>query len=77
MHRFNLTGISFRLQTEHTAWKLHDFSIIQILCKINFENHKSAKCAILTHLEDLNLIFYEFMHFLNAEIYPISKIQSP
>ena len=58
-------------------WKFHDFSITQILREINFEDSRSAKSAILTHLEALNFDFYEFLHFLKAEIYQINKIQSP
>ena len=40
---------------------------------------RGAKSAILTHLyfEALNFDFNEFLHFLKAEIYQISKIQSP
>ena len=30
----------------------------------------------LTHLEALNFDFYEFLHFLMAEIYQINKIHS-
>ena len=36
-----------------------------------------AKSAILTHLEALNCDFYEFMHFLKAEIYQMNQIQTP
>ena len=49
---------------QSTMWKFHDFSITQILREISFANSKSAKHAILTHLEALNFDFYEFMHFL-------------
>ena len=48
-------------------WKFQDFPITQILREINFEDFKSAKSAILTHLEALNFDFYEFLLFLNAE----------
>ena len=58
-------------------WKFKDFSVIQILRETNFGDSKSAKSAINTHLEDLNLAFYEFLHFLEAGIYQINKIQSP
>ena len=58
-------------------WKFQDFSITQILREINFEESGSVKSAILTHLEAVNFDFYEFLHFLMAEIYPINKIQSP
>ena len=58
-------------------WKFHDFSITQILREINFGDFKSAKSAILTHLEALKFDFNEFLHFLKAEFYQINKIQSP
>ena len=57
--------------------KFHDFSITQILREINFGDSRSAKSAILTHLEDFNVEFYEFSHFFEAEFYQISKIQCP
>ena len=37
--------------------KFHDFSIAQILREINFGDSTSAKYAILTHLEVLNIAF--------------------
>ena len=37
-----------------TVWKFHDFSVTQILREINLEDSRSAKFAILTHLEALN-----------------------
>ena len=52
-----------------TMWKFKDFSTTQILREINFEDFRSAKSAILTHLEALN-----FCTFLRAEIYQIDKI---
>ena len=58
-------------------WKFPDFFITRILCEINFSDSTSAKYAILTHLEALNLDFNEILHFLNYEIYQIDKIQSP
>ena len=39
--------------TNSTVWKLHDFSIIQILHEIKFGHSRSAKSAILIHLEAL------------------------
>jgi len=57
--------------------KCHDFSITQILREINFGYSRSAKSAILTHSEALNVDFNEFLHFLKAEIYQINQIQSP
>ena len=44
----------------YTVWKFHDFSITQILRETNSVDFESAKSAILTHLEDLNVSFYEF-----------------
>ena len=52
-----------------------DFSITQILREINFGDSRSAKSAILTHLEGLNFDFYAFLHFLRAEIHQMNKIQ--
>ena len=60
-----------------TVWKFHDFSITQILREINFGDFTSAKSATLAHLGALNFDFYEFLHFLTAEIYQINKIHSP
>ena len=57
-------------------WKFHDFSITQILREINCGDSRSAKSAILTHLEALNFDLDELLHFLKAEIYQINKIQS-
>ena len=51
-----------------TVWKFHNFAITQILREIKFEDSRSAKSAIFTHLEALNFDFYEFLHFLKAEI---------
>ena len=58
-------------------WKFHDFSITQILREINFVDSRSAQSAISTHLDALNFDNNEFLHFLKAEIYQISNIQSP
>ena len=63
--------------TLFTEWKLHDFSITQIFHEINFWDSKSAKYAILKHLEALNFDFYEFLHYLKAAIYKLNKIQRP
>ena len=56
-------------------WKFHDFSIIQILPEINFEDSRSAKSAILPQLEALNFDFYEFLQFLKAENDQINTIK--
>ena len=61
----------------YTVWKFHDFCIIQILREINFEDTRSAKSAILPHLEALNFDIYEFLHFFQAEICQMNKIHSP
>ena len=39
-----------------------------ILREISFVNSKSAKPAILTHLEALNLDFYDILHFFKDTI---------
>ena len=44
------------------------------LREINFGDSWCANCAILAHLEALNFIFYEFLHFLHAEKYQINRI---
>ena len=36
-----------------------------------FYHSTNAKFAILTHLEALNFDFYEFFHFMEADIYQI------
>ena len=58
-------------------WKFHEFSITQILREIKFEDSRSAKSAISAHSETLNFDFYEFLHFLKADIYQIINIQCP
>ena len=58
----------------HTEWKFHEFSTIQILREINFEDFRSAESTILTHLVPLNFDFYELLHFLKAEIDQNSKM---
>ena len=45
-----------------TGWKCHNFSVTKILCEINLWNSRSAKAAILTHLEARNCDFYELLH---------------
>ena len=59
-----------------TLWKFHNFSMTQILREINFGDSISAKSVIWAHFEALNFDFYEFLHFLKAEIYQINKIQN-
>ena len=52
------------------------FSVTQILREIKVGMSRVTKFAILTFFEDQNFDFYEFLHFLKAEIYQISKLQS-
>ena len=61
---------------EGTVWKFHDYCIIQILREIRFEDFQSAKSATLPHLEALQFDYYEFLHFLKAEIYQMNKFHS-
>ena len=56
-------------------WKIQDFSIItEIFREINVRDFRGQKTAILAHSEGLNLDFHEFVLFLKAEIYQMSKI---
>ena len=48
--------------------KFQDFSVIQILREIKFGDSRNAKSAILTHLELLDFVFHEFLHFVKAEL---------
>ena len=58
-------------------WKSQNFSITQILREINFWDSRSAKSAILTHIEALNFDFYEFLHSLETEMYQIEQNSEP
>ena len=58
-------------------WKFHDFYITHILREINLGDFKSAKSAILTHLEPLNFDFHECLHIMKVAIYQLNKIHSP
>ena len=60
-----------------TVWKFHDFSLTQILREINFGDSTSAISAILTHLQALDFEFYEFLHYLMAEIKKSTKFRAP
>ena len=53
-----------------TVWKFHDFSITQILREIKFEDSRSAKSTIFTHLEALN---FDFMHFCTLRSMKLTK----
>ena len=56
-----------------TVWKFPNFSTPQILREIDFWDPRSAKIAILTHLEALNFDFYEFLQFLKAKFCEINS----
>ena len=53
------------------------FLSFRFLCEINLGDFRGAKSAILIHLEALNFEFYVFLHFLNPEIYQITKFMAP
>ena len=55
------------------------FFMTQILREIKFGqwHSRSAKSAILTHLQALTFELYEFLHFLKAEIQQINHFQEP
>ena len=55
-------------------WKFHDLSITRILREIKVEDSRNAKSAISTHLEVLNVNFYQFLHFLKVEINQESEL---
>ena len=40
---------------------------LRFYVKLNFWDSRSAKSAILTHLEALNFDLYEFLYFLKAK----------
>ena len=51
--------------SSYTVWKLQNFSVNQILREINSWDSRSAKSAILTHLETLDFDFLnKFLYFL-------------
>jgi len=54
---FESTRIHHCNEDISTVWKFHDFSIAQILLEINSGDSRSAKSAILPHLEALNFDF--------------------
>ena len=47
------------------------------LREINFEDSRSAKSAILTHLEALNFDFHEILHFLKGLNLPHQQSSGP
>ena len=57
--------------------EMSGFLATQILDEINSDVSESSKTAIFALVEDLNFDFYEFWHFLKAEMYPIQKLSAP
>ena len=57
-------------------WKFNSFSITEILREINFGDPIIAKSAKI-HLDVMNFDFYDFLHFLKAEIYQKTKFTAP
>ena len=55
-----LIKVSYQVST---VWKFHNFSTTQILRELNFLDSRSAKYAILKHLEALNFDFNDFYAF--------------
>ena len=49
-----------------TVWKFPDVTITQILREINFGDSRSAKSAILKHLEALNFQFLRIFAFFEG-----------
>ena len=60
----------------YTVWKFYDFSITHILCEINFEDCRSAKSAILTHLGTLNFVNLVNFNLQKVQKFLKTKIQS-
>ena len=58
-----------------TVWKFHDFSFTLILREIRDGKRRVSKSAILTHLEVLIFDIYEFVQFLEDDIYQFNKIE--
>ena len=55
----------------------NNFSIIQNLQKIDFEDSRSAKSTTLTQLEALNFYSCEFLYFSKAKMYQKTKFRAP
>ena len=49
-----------------TLWKLHSFSITQILSEINLLGARCAKYAVLTYFKALNFELYNFFAVLEG-----------
>ena len=58
-----------RQGTRNTVWKFHNFSIIQNLREINFEDSRSAKSAVFAILGSVN-----FVHLVNVRLQKVQKI---
>ena len=59
-----------------TVWKIHSFSITQILREINFEDSRRTKSAIVTHFRGYEFWFLYIFALWKAKIYQIYKIRS-
>ena len=57
-------------------WKFKDFPVNQILREIKFGDFRRPKTCLLTHLEALNLDFYEFFAFSKVEICPDCRVRA-
>ena len=73
---FRLSEIFLSLCFRSTVWKLCAISITQILREINFGDSRSAKSAILTHLEAANFDFYEIKQFLKLIFTKLTKFMT-
>ena len=56
----------------NTVWKFRNFTVTTILREIKVGWSKVKKSTILTCLDALNFDFYDFEHFLKADIYLIT-----
>ena len=61
---------------EFTVWKFQDFSVIQILCEINFVEFMSSQTAVFAILGAQN--FVDLVEFSLLKVQKLIKIkQSP
>ena len=65
----HFSGYELQIGTTQCENTMNFLSLDHILREINFGDSRSAKYAIVTHLEALNI------DFLKAEIHQINKIQ--
>ena len=61
---------------ENCVCECGNFCVTQIFREINFRKFKNTKIVILTHLKALNLNFYGFLDFREAEIYSNEKFRA-